>query len=227
MTPQTIINDRKKCVQRASWLYTISRRKKSVFVWSQRRVLRVMISMTRLLDMTQLDNSNQLTTIFFFQFLWEFLQMLAETKGMERFPLWDFCGFSWNLRWSPSWWFTDSYLKKLTRKLRLASCDELNPSVTSKPTIFQVHDAFRVLHCCVDFFWKSRMNGSREPVAPDDSFIDFSWWNFWFLFNLLLLHCKPVEQCIETRRVNLAQKGSWKSGKTSSKDRWECTPPTM
>lgn len=163
----------KKCVQRASWLYTISRRKKSVFVWSQRRVLRVMVSMTRLLFWTW---HNWTIAINYQRFLSfnsceKFCKCWPRKRGWEeRFPLWDFCGFSWNLRWSPTWWFTDSYLKKLTRKLRLASCDELNPSVTSDRSQrffrFMTRSEFFIV-ALISFesrAWMDRENPSRQTI---------------------------------------------------------------
>lgn len=88
--------------------------------------------------------------------------------------------------------------KKIAWDLKsLTNCDELFPC-DIKRTIFQVHDMFSLLH---DFNSKSRMNRRLKPVASDDFFLTFIRslrWIFWFLFNLLLLQYRRLnnKKCI-------------------------------
>lgn len=82
--------------------------------------------------------------------------------------------------------------KKIAESLQSPTVTNSFLELTSKPTIFQVHDVISLLH---DFNWKSRMNRSktrrarrflRRPCEPSG--------NFWFLYNLLLLRVQASER---------------------------------
>lgn len=201
MTPQMIINDRKKCVRDSlvkmmtlhNFLFlTVT---KSVFLWSKSRVL-----WETLAPDGKPDNGHQLRIL------------LVDFHEHRCRLLWE----NISLKVERGWWSSHSRLsvvsvtiyddsdgstvsieiswRKVNKKIAqvlnsITNCDELFPCELR-------HQIFRFMTCSriVAQFLLKVAHWSLKPVASDDFLLRLQRWKFWFLFNLLLTI--RVKKCI-------------------------------